>query len=69
MKTGRLLKFHRAGHDLQAYLYLESDGVRAVVYDLAAGQERAPVHALSGVEAEQVEAELRLWIDAHYPRS
>jgi hypothetical protein len=69
MKTGRLLKFHRPGHDLQAYLYLEPDGVRAVVYDLAAGQERGPVHTLSGTESDEVEAALRSWIDAHYPRS
>ena len=43
--------------------------MRAVVYDLAAGQERGPVHTLAGTESDEVEAALRSWIDAHYPRS
>ena len=68
MKTGRLLKFHRPGGDLHAYLYLEGDGARAVLYRLAPGQERGPVHEVRGSSSDAVEAEVRAWIEAHFPR-
>ena len=32
MKTGRLLKFHRPGGEVHAYLYREGAGFRAAVY-------------------------------------
>jgi hypothetical protein len=71
MKTGRLFKFHRPGGDVHAYLYQEADGVRAVLYRFAAGlgDERGPVHEVCGRSSEEVETELRAWIDAHYPRA
>jgi hypothetical protein len=73
MKTGRLLKFHRPGGDVHAYLYQEAEAVRAVLYRFAQGPERAadrgPVHEIRGSSSEAVEAELRAWIDAHYPRT
>jgi hypothetical protein len=68
MKTGRLLKFHRPGGDVHAYLYLEGDAARAVLYRLAPGQEQGPVHEVRGASADEVESEVRAWIDAHYPR-
>jgi len=68
MKTGRLLKFPRPDGDVHAYLYQDGDTVRATVYLLAPGQQRAPVHEVRGSDSEQVEAELRAWIDAHFPR-
>jgi hypothetical protein len=68
MKTGRLLKFPRPTGDVHAYLYQEGDTVRATVYLLAPGHERAPVHEVTGASPEEVEAEVRSWIDAHYPR-
>jgi hypothetical protein len=68
MKTGRLLKFHRPGGDVHAYLYLEGDAARAALYLIAPGRERAPVHEIRGPSADEVETEVRAWIDAHYPR-
>ena len=55
MKTGRLLKFHRPGGDVHAYLYLEGQAARAVVYLLAPGPERGPVHEIHGACADEVE--------------
>jgi hypothetical protein len=66
MKTGRLLKFHRPGGDLQAYLYQEGDRVRATVYLFA--RDETPVHEVSGASGEEVEAAVRAWIDARFPR-
>ena len=73
MKTGRLLKFRRPGGDIHAYLYLEADAVRAALYLFTPGPahaaDRAPVHEIRGTSPEAVEAEVRAWIDAHYPRA
>jgi hypothetical protein len=68
MKTGRLLKFHRPGGDVHVYLYLEGEGARAVVYLLAPGHERDPVHEIRAATPEEVEQEARAWIDVHFPR-
>jgi hypothetical protein len=68
MKTGRLLKFHRPGGDVHAYLYAEAEGIRAALYLMAPGPRRAPVHEIRGASAEEVEHEVRAWIDSHYPR-
>lgn len=69
MKTGRLLKFHRPGGDVQAYLYQEAGLVRASVYVMSAGNDRKPAHTVSGPDSEAVETEVRAWIEAHYPRA
>jgi hypothetical protein len=68
MKTGRLLKFHRPGGDVHAYLYLEGEAARAVVYLLTPGHEHGPVHEVRGATSDEVESAVRAWIDAHYPR-
>jgi hypothetical protein len=68
MKRGRLLKFHRPGGDVHAYLYLEGEAARAVVYLLAPGHEKGPVHEIRAASSDEVEQEVRAWIDAHYPR-
>ncbi len=68
MKTGRLIKFHRPGGDVQAYLYQEGSTVRASIYLLAAGQDQAPLHEVGGRTPDEVEAVVRAWIDAHFPR-
>ncbi len=72
MKTGRMLKFHRPGGDVHAYFYLEQDAARAVLYHFPPGPgrpgDRSPVHEVRGASSDAVEAEVRAWIDAHYPR-
>ena len=68
MKTGRRIKFHRPGGDVHAYLYAEGEAARATVYLLAPGHGRQPAHEIQGASADDVEAEVRAWVDAHYPR-
>lgn len=68
MKTGRLLKFPRRGGDVHAYFYQEGDEVRAAIYVLSPGGDRGPVHEIVGSSGEAVEAEVRAWIESHYPR-
>jgi len=53
---------------VHVYLYLEGEAARAVVYLLAPGHDRGPVHEIRGASADEVEHEVRAWIDAHYPR-
>jgi hypothetical protein len=68
MKTGRLLKFHRPDGDVHAYLYLEGEGARAAVYLMTPGHERVPVLEVRGASSDEVETEVRAWVDANYPR-
>lgn len=68
MKTGRLLKFHRPDADVHAYLYQDANEVRAALYVMRRGGERQPVHAIAGTDEERVVAEVRAWVEAHYPR-
>lgn len=69
MKTGRLLKFHRAGADIQAYVYREGGQVCAALYVLSPGPRpgQPPQSFTGGTEAE-VETSVRAWVEAHYPR-
>jgi hypothetical protein len=68
VKTGRLLKFHRPGGDVQAYLYQEGGLFRASVFVLGpSGRRDAPVETLTGESEAAVERELRAWVDARYP--
>ena len=69
MKTGRLLKFHRPGGDVHAYFYSEGPLVRAALYLMQPGQDRAPVQQITGPSDERVEAEVRAWVEAHYPQT
>ncbi len=68
MKTGRLLKFHRPGGDVHAYLYSQGEQVRAALYLMRPGRDREPVQEITGGSDEGVEAEVRAWVEAHYPR-
>ena len=68
MKTGRLLKFQRPGGDVHAYLYSEGEEVRATVYLMQPGRDREPVQEITGKSDERVEADVRAWVETHYPR-
>lgn len=68
MKTGRLLKFQRAGAEIHAYLYQDEGVFKAAVYVRPGGAEREPSHVVSGSDPAQVERELRAWIEARFPR-
>ena len=68
MKTGRLLKFHRPGGDVQAYLYQEAGVFRASVFVLGpSGRKDEPLQILTGPSESAVERELRAWVEAHFP--
>ena len=68
MKTGRLLKFHRPGGEVHAYLYQERGACRASVYLMAPGRDHTPLRILSGGDEKEVEATLRQWMEQHFPR-
>ena len=71
MKTGRLLKFHRPGGDVQAYVYREGDEYRAAVYVAASGRDLAsrPAESFSGATEKGVEDEVRRWVERNYPKA
>jgi hypothetical protein len=68
VKTGRLLKFHRPGGDVQAYLYQEAGIFRASVFVIGpSGRKDEPLQILTGPSESAVERELRAWVEAHFP--
>lgn len=69
MKTGKLMKFSRAAGDIQAYLYRDADLFRASLYLLSGGVRRhEPVHTLSDANEDALLADVRAWVQEHYPR-
>ena len=69
MKTGKLMKFPREGGDIQAYLYRDQGLFRASLYVTARGtRTQEPVHTIALPDEEQVVAEVRSWVLAHFPR-
>lgn len=70
MKTGRLLKFHRPGAEVHAYLYREGAGFRASVY-LMAAEKSVPGEPLRRLEAPteaELETTVRAYVDATFPK-
>jgi hypothetical protein len=67
MKTGRLLKFHRGGTEVQAYIYREPGGFRAALYLMGPGNN-APAATLEAPTEAEVEAAARNWVETRYPR-
>jgi hypothetical protein len=67
VKTGRLLKFKRAEGEVHAYLFHDGDVVRAALYLMAPGYEESPVHEVTGGDSDEVEAEVRDWVDCYFP--
>jgi hypothetical protein len=69
MKTGKLMKFSRAAGDVQAYLYRDADTFRASLYLLSGGERsREPIHTLADADEDHLLAEVRAWVQEHYPR-
>lgn len=71
MKTGRLLKFHRPGGDVQVYVYREGDEYHAAVYVAASGQGLGsrPARSFSGATERGVEDEVRDWVERNFPKA
>lgn len=70
MKTGRLLKFHRPGGEVHAYLYRDGAAFRASVY-LMAAEKSGPGEPLQRLEAAteaELEAAVRACVDERFPR-
>jgi hypothetical protein len=68
MKTGRLLKFHRADADVHAYLYREGERFQAALYLVPSDRrEQGPAAMLSGAEEGEVESAVRAWVEERYP--
>ncbi len=55
---------------MHVYLYREGGEVRAALYVMGAGaaEEGPPLHSVTGPSEEQVEADARAWVDAHFPK-
>ncbi len=68
MKTGRLLKFRRPAGDVHAYLYREGGNVQAAIYVAARAGGAPPAVTFSGTSEAEVEAQVRVWVDEHFPR-
>ena len=70
MKTGRLLKFHRPGGDVHAYVYRDGPLVHAALFVLSPQSSRStePMQKFSGGNDMEVEASVRAWIEEHFPR-
>jgi hypothetical protein len=68
VKTGRLIKFHRPGGDVQAYIFRDGDLFCASVFVTAPAARREPSpQTLTGRTEAEVEERLRQWIEAHFP--
>jgi hypothetical protein len=69
MKTGKLMKFKHPAGEVQAYLYQDADVFRASLYVMdGRTHDREPVHTLVDPSEEALLAEIRAWVEAHYPR-
>jgi hypothetical protein len=70
VKTGRLLKFHRPGGEVHAYLYREGAGFRASVYLMAAekGAPGEPLQRLEAPSEAELESAVRAYVDGRFPK-
>jgi hypothetical protein len=68
MKTGRLIKFRRPEGDVHAYLYREGGNARAAIYVAARAGGAPPAITFSGPNEAEVEAQVRAWVEEHFPR-
>lgn len=70
MKTGRLLKFHRPGGEVHAYLYRDGPGFRASVYQMTAekGAPSEPLTRLDAPSEADLESAVRAYVDGRFPK-
>ena len=70
MRTGKLVKLHRPGGSVHAYLYRDGSVWRAAVYATAPGQRPGsePTLTLSADSDAEVEQRVRHWVDQRFPR-
>ncbi len=70
MKTGRLLKFHRPGGEVHAYLYRDGAGFRASVYLMApeTGAPSEPLTRLDAPSEADLDAAVRAYVDGRFPK-
>lgn len=68
MKTGRLIKFRRAEADVHAYLYRDGRDVVAELFaQLPMARSTDTLPSFRGDSEEGVEAQVRAWVEDHYP--
>jgi hypothetical protein len=68
MRTGRLIKFRRADADIHAYLYREGADVVAELFaHVAAPLASRSLPSFRGPTEDGVEAQVREWVESHYP--
>jgi hypothetical protein len=55
---------------VHAYVYREGPIFRASIYVLASGQRGGslPAREVTGRDSADVEADVRAWVDLHFPR-
>ena len=64
------MKFPRPGVELHVYLYQDGLQVKAAVYALGPGTHGPdPIHTTGGDSEAAVEADVRSWIEDHYPKA
>ena len=70
MKTGRLLKLPRPGVEVHVYLYQDGPEMKAAVYALGPGAKSLdPIHVVRAASEAEVEAAVRSWVDARFPKT
>jgi len=70
VKTGRLLKFHRPGGEVHAYLYRDGAGFRASLYLMAPdkGAHSEPLARLDAPAEADLESAVRAYVDERFPK-
>lgn len=64
------MKFHRPGGEIHAYLYKDGAAYRASIYLMSPerGHANEPLAKLEAGSEAAVEANVRAWVDAGYPK-
>jgi hypothetical protein len=65
------MKFHRPAGDLQAYLYRDAGSFKASLFMIGKASDsrsREPLHTFENANELGLEAEVRAWVESHYPK-